>query len=373
VDELEPRPAPHRRPTIIDVAARAGVSKSLVSLAMRGDPRVGESSRRRIERAAAELGYRTNWAARSLSTLRSGTVGVLVADLHNPWFVEIVDPLRTVLHEAGLDTLLTSGVQPGPRAGEGARLDLGAVEALRSLRVEGLVVVGSLPDHGGLAAAIGDVPVVVAGAGGQGLGRADVVRSDDAAGSGLVVDHLVARGHRRIAHLGGVGGEVADERAAGYRAAMARHGLADRRRVEACDFTAEAGHAAALRLLEDGDRATAITVVNDLAAVGALAGAMEAGVPVPAELAVTGYDDTFLAAIPQVSLTTVNPDNQQIGAAAAERLLRRIGRPDAEPVTELVPPRLVARASSSLPPAEAPDRGPPATATGQREPARDGR
>jgi LacI family transcriptional regulator len=213
----------------------------------------------------------------------------------------------------------------------------------------------------------------VAGAGGQGLGRADVVRSDDAAGSGLVVDHLVARGHRRIAHLGGVGGEVADERAAGYRAAMARHGLADRRRVEACDFTAEAGHAAALRLLEDGDRATAITVVNDLAAVGALAGAMEAGVPVPAELAVTGYDDTFLAAIPQVSLTTVNPDNQQIGAAAAERLLRRIGRPDAEPVTELVPPRLVARASSSLPPAEAPDRGPPATATGQREPARDGR
>ena len=85
---------PARRPTIIDVAARAGVSKSLVSLAMRGDPRVAESSRLRIEEAVRELGYRTNWAARSLSTLRSGTVGVLVADLHNPWFVEIVDPLR---------------------------------------------------------------------------------------------------------------------------------------------------------------------------------------------------------------------------------------------------------------------------------------
>jgi DNA-binding LacI/PurR family transcriptional regulator len=348
VDEAKapapPGAAPARRPTIIDVAARAGVSKSLVSLAMRGDPRVAESSRLRIEEAARELGYRTNWAARSLSTLRSGTVGVLVADLHNPWFVEIVDPLRTVLHEAGLDTLLTSGVMPGPRAGERARLDLGAVEALRSLKVEGLVVVGSLPDHSGLA-----------GAGRQGLVGADVVRSDDAAGAGLVVDHLVARGHERIAHLGGAGGEVADERAAGYRAAMARHGLADRCRVEPCDFTEEAGYAGAGRLLEDGDRPTAIAVVNDLAAVGALAGALEAGVTVPAELAVTGYDDTFFSAIPQVSLTTVNPDNATIGTTAAERLLDRVGRPDAEPGAKLVPPRLVVRASTSQPPREGTD------------------
>ena len=84
------------------------------------------------------------------------------------------------------------------------------MEALRSLKVE-LAVIGSLPDHSGLAAAVGDVPVVVAGGGRQGLAWADVVRSDDAAGAGLVVDHLVARGHQRIAHLGGAGGEVAGE------------------------------------------------------------------------------------------------------------------------------------------------------------------
>jgi DNA-binding LacI/PurR family transcriptional regulator len=177
-----------------------------------------------------------------------------------------------------------------------------------------------------------------------------VVRSDDAAGAGLVVDHLVAGGHERIAHLGGAGGEVADERAAGYRAAMARHGLAGRCRVEPCDFTEEAGYAGALRLLEDGDRPTAITVVNDLAAVGALAGALEAGAAVPARLAVTGYDDTFFSAIPQVSLTTVNPDNATIGTIAAERLLRRIGEPGAEGGSELIPPRLVVRASTSQPP-----------------------
>ena len=168
---------------------------------------------------------------------------MLVADLHNPWFVEIVDPLRTVLHDAGLDTLLTSAVMPGPRAGERARLDLGAVEALRSLKVEGLVVVGSLPDHSGLAAAVGDVPVVVAGGGRQGLarGRRGPQRRRRRGRPGRRPPGRP--GTQRIAHLGGAGGEVADERAAGYRAAMARHGLADRCRVEPCDFTEEAGYA----------------------------------------------------------------------------------------------------------------------------------
>jgi hypothetical protein len=197
------------------------VSKSLVSLAMRGDPRVAESSRLRIEEAARELGYRTNWAARSLSTLRSGTVGVLVADLHNPWFVEIVDPLRTVLHDAGLDTLLTSAVMPGPRAGERARLDLGAVEALLSLKVEGLVVVGSLPDHSGLAAAVGDVPVVVAA--GAGPGRADGSAATTRRGR-AVVDHLVARGTSGSPTPAAPAARSPTS-AAGYRAAMVRHGL----------------------------------------------------------------------------------------------------------------------------------------------------
>src|SRR5215218_6615685 len=126
VDEAKapapPGAAPARRPTIIDVAARAGVSKSLVSLAMRGDPRVAESSRLRIEEAARELGYRTNWAARSLSAVRSGAVGVLVADLRNPWSMDVVEAASQVLEEAGLTTLLTSAVLPSSTDGE-RRLD----------------------------------------------------------------------------------------------------------------------------------------------------------------------------------------------------------------------------------------------------------
>ena len=337
---------PPRRPTIRDVAERAGVSKSLVSLVMRGEPLVRDDKRRRVQQAAAELGYRTNLAARSLSAVRSGTVGVLAADLRNPWSMDIVEAVGRALVEARLATLLTSAVLPSGAADQ-PRLDVGVIGALRDLRVDGLLVVGSVPDGARLAEVVGDLPVVVVGARAEGLARTDVVRSDDAAGMELVVDHLVERGHRRIAHLGGAGGAVAAERAAGYRAAMRRHRLSDQILVQACDFSEDGGYAAAATLL-DGDRpVTALAAVNDLAAVGAMSAAADAGLELPAGLAVTGYDDTFLAELRQISLTSVNPDSAGMGELAAHRLLERIASPDRPGGEQLVAPRLVVRASSA--------------------------
>jgi DNA-binding LacI/PurR family transcriptional regulator len=337
---------PPRRPTIRDVAERAGVSKSLVSLVMRGEPLVRDDKRRRVQQAAAELGYRTNWAARSLSAMRSGTVGVLAADLRNPWSMDIVEAVGQVLEEAGLSTLLTSAVLPSSAAGQ-PRLDVGVIGALRDLRVDGLLVVGSVPDRARLAEVVADLPVAVVGARAEGLAMADVVRSDDAAGMELVVDHLVARGHRRIAHLGGSGGAVADERAAGYRAARHRHGLGGQVLVQACDFSEGGGYAAAATLLDGGRPVTALAAVNDLAAVGALSAAADAGLDLPAGLAVTGYDDTFLAELRQISLTSVNPDSAGMGELAARRLLERIAGPDRPSAEHLVAPRLVVRSSSA--------------------------
>jgi DNA-binding LacI/PurR family transcriptional regulator len=340
---------PPRRPTIRDVAERAGVSKSLVSLVMRGEPLVRDDKRRRVEQAAAELGYRTNWAARSLSAVRSGTVGVLAADLRNPCSMDIVEAVGQVLEEALLTTLLTSAVLPSSAAGQ-PQLDVGVIGAMRDLRVDGLLVVGSVPERARLVEVVGDLPVVVVGARAEGLSRADVVRSDDAAGMELVVDHLVERGHRRIAHLGGAGGAVATERAAGYRAAMTRHGLANEIAVQACDFSEDGGYAAAVALLDGGRRpVTALAAVNDLAAVGAMSAAADAGLDLPAGLAVTGYDDTFLAELRQISLTSVNPDSAGMGELAARSLLERIAAPDRPGVEHLVAPRLVIRASSTRP------------------------
>ena len=335
-----------RRPTIRDVAERAGVSKSLVSLVMRGEPLVREDKRERVQRAADELGYRPNWAARSLSAVRSGAVGVLVADLRNPWSMDVVEAVGQALDEHGLSTLMTSAVLPSSAGGR-RRLDVGVIGALKDLRVDGLLVVGSVPDRDLLADIVGDAPAVVVGARAEGLARADVVRSDDAAGMGLVVDHLVERGHRRIAHLGGAGGAVAAERATGYRAAMARHGLVGESLVRDCDFSEDAGYAAASALLDGRWRFTAFAAINDLAAVGAMSAAADAGVDVPGQLALTGYDDTFLAAIRPVSLTSVNPDSAGLGGLAARCLVERIADPDRPAVEHLVPPRLVTRASSA--------------------------
>jgi DNA-binding LacI/PurR family transcriptional regulator len=336
-----------RRPTIRDVAERAGVSKSLVSLVMRGEPMVREEKRRRVRQAAEELGYRTNLAARSLSDGRSKTVGVLVADLRNPLLVDVVERAGQVFEDEGLSTLLISAVMPAETIRR-PRIDGRAIGALKDLHVEAMLIVGSFPDRAKLTDLLGDMPVVVAAAGADGL-RADVVRNDDHLGMRLVVDYLVAAGHTAIAHLGGIGGGVAEERRAGYCSAMAHHGLECEIVVADSDFTEDGGYRGTARLLRRGRTVTAIAAVNDLAAVGALSAVADAGLSVPGDLAITGYDDTFVAAIRQVSLTSVDPDTSGIGAAAARSVLRRIKDP-ARPVEEyLLPPRLVARYSSGVP------------------------
>jgi DNA-binding LacI/PurR family transcriptional regulator len=345
-----------RRPTIRDVAERAGVSKSLVSLVMRGEPMVREEKRRRVQQAADELGYRMNLAARSLSNFRSKTVGVLVADLRNPSLVDVVERAGQVFEDEGLSTLLTSAVMPS-RSTSGPRIDGRAIGALKDLRVEAMLVVGSVPDRKALAEVLGDMPVVVAAAGAEGL-RADVVRNDDHLGMRLVVDYLVAAGHTAVAHLGGWGGAVAEERVAGYRAAMAHHGLESEIVVVESDFTEDAGYRGTARLLRHGRPVTAIAAVNDLAAVGAMSAVADAGLGVPGDVAITGYDDTFVAAIRQVSLTSVNPDTPAIGALAAQCILRQIDDSRRPAEEHLLPPRLVTRYSSGAPITAAGPAGP---------------
>jgi DNA-binding LacI/PurR family transcriptional regulator len=165
----------------------------------------------------------------------------------------------------------------------------------------------------------------------------------------LIVDFLVASGHTAIAHLGGLGGVVAEERVAGYCAAMARHGLEPEIVVAESDFTEDAGYRGAARLLRSGRPITAIAAINDLAAVGAMSAVVDAGLRVPSDIAVTGYDDTFVSAIRQVSLTSVNPDSSGIGTQAAHCVLRRIEDPGRRVEEHLLPPRLVTRFSSGVP------------------------
>jgi DNA-binding LacI/PurR family transcriptional regulator len=335
-----------RRPTINDVARRAGVSKSLVSLVMRGSPQVRDARREAVLQAARELGYRPNTVARSLVEGRTRTVGVVVSDLRNPWYVDILDGFRRVLKANGLRVLIGGGLLDD-------NVDPGVAEAFIDLRVEGLCVVGTLPYDEALAQAMKTVPAVVASSHSYQLPYVDSVVNDDEDGSRKATEHLISLGHRRIAHIGGGPDGVAEARRRGYQSAMRAHRLARYIRVEFCDYDEPSGHAAAARLLRAEDRPTAIVALNDLAGVGALSAADDAGLAVPADLSVVGYDNTALAAVSHISLSSVDPRSVEIGELAAKRILDRLdgaGDPIGESGSrDLIAPALVVRGSTAQP------------------------
>ncbi|PTM93754.1 LacI family DNA-binding transcriptional regulator [Streptomyces sp. VMFN-G11Ma] len=331
-----------KSPTIRDVAERAGVSKSLVSLVLRGSGQVRPEKRDAVLRAARELGYRPNEAARALSEQRTRTVGVLLNDLRNPWFVDLLDGLNPLLHDSGLRMLLADA-RLNRRTGQDP------AQPLLDLRVDGLVVVGTLPDPAALGAAAERLPVVVAGAREPVPPGVDVVACDDERGARLVTEHLIGLGHRRIAHIAGYGA-VGDLRRRSFEATMAAHGLADLALVEPSDMTEEGGYRTTVRLLSRPERPTALFAVNDIASVGALSAAEELGLRVPRDVSVVGYDNTRISRLRHVWLTTVDNAGHEVGRRAARCLLDRFERPGGAGQLHLTAPTLEIRGTTAPPP-----------------------
>lgn len=266
-------------------------------------------------RAVRELGYRPNAAARSLSEQRSRTVGVLLNDLRNPWFVDLLDGLNSLLHDNGLHMLLAD-------ARLNRRIGQDLARPFLDLQVDGLVVVGTLPDPAALGAVAERIPVVVAGAREAVPAGVDVVAGDDEKGARLVTEHLIGLGHRRIAHIAGFGA-VGELRRRSFEETMRAHGLADGAVVEPSDMTEEGGYRTTVRLLSRPDRPTAVFAVNDIASAGALSAADELGLRVPRDVSVVGYDNTSISRLRHVWLTTVDNAGHEVGRRAARRLLDR--------------------------------------------------
>lgn len=331
-------------PTIRDVAEQAGVSKSLVSLVLRGSEQVRPEKREAVLAAVAELGYRPNAAARSLSERRTRSVGVLLNDLRNPWFVELLDGLGSRLHEQGLHMMLADG-----RLNRDLGEDLTRI--FTELRVDGLIAVGTFPASDELLAAATHIPTVVAGAVEPDLPYVDVVAGDDAHGAALATAHLIDLGHRRIAHIGGQGlaGEL---RRTSFEGVMHTHGLTDLATVEEGDHTEEGGYRAMVRLLTARQRPTAVFAFNDIACVGALSAAEELGLQVPRDLSLVGYDNTYLARLRHLWLTTVDNGSHDIGRRAAQLLVDRMRDPGRVAQTVLSEPRLEVRGSTGPPSTE---------------------
>ena len=333
------------QPTIRSVAERAGVSKSLVSLVLRESPHVSASKRQAVLDAIKELDYRPSATARSLTEGRTHAVGVLLNDLRNPWVVECIEGLSAELRSSGMHMLL--GDERLDR-----RDDARLLRAFMDMRVDGLLLVGTLPQSSVLTEAAGRLPTVVAGARELKFPHVDIVGVDDLRGAELATRHLIELGHRRIAHLAGNYGAFSERRRTSYEATMRAHGLDENIAIEACDITEEDGYRAAVALLSRTPRPTAIFAVNDVTCVGALSAADELGIAVPEELSLVGYDNTHLARIRHLWLTSVDIATHETGRQAAKLLIDRIDNPTRPAIEQLLTPSLEIRGSTSLPRAE---------------------
>lgn len=328
---------PRDRPTIHDVASLAGTSKSLVSLALSGSPKVSEKSRARIVQAAAELGYRPNAAARILSVRRSRTIGVLILDLHNPVFAEILDGVQTEVRQHGFSTMLVTG-------GENPMLEQAEIETLREFQVEGLILISHRLPADVLRSIAADVPTVVVTRDDIVAPGMDTVSNDDVAGAQLAIDHLVGLGHARIVYLSGGDNPVSHLRATGYAAAMTAHGLTELIRIVPGGLTDAIGYRAAEAALEFNP--TALFVANDIAAFGAIAAIENAHLRVPEDISVIGYDGIRIGGMRRVNLTTIAQPLAELGRRAAQHMLRRIGDRDSPAQHEHVSASLVIRGTT---------------------------
>lgn len=334
------------RPTLEQVAARAGVGRGTVSRVINGSPRVSERTKAAVEEAIADLGYVPHRAARALAGNRADAVALVVPEpetrlFAEPYFAAIIRGVSVELAEADIQLLLTLSRTPAERKR--------FAQYAASNRVDGVLLVSvhgedPLPEQ---LAEFG-IPAVM-----NGRRFADEsfphVDGDNVGGAGAAVRHLLARGRTAVATITGSSDMyVAQCRLEGYREALRAAGLpADDRLVAHGDFTEEGGYAAMRELLERPVPLDAVFCASDLTAAGARRALREAGRTVPDDVALVGFDDSAIARHMDPPLTTVRQPTEEMGRAMARALLAEIADPGAQDAPSLIlPTQLIERASS---------------------------
>lgn len=334
-----------KRPTIVDVARHAGVSSAAASKVLRNAYGVSPEMKAKVQASMQALGYRPLASARGMRG-RTQAIAVVVADLHNEFSSLLVEGVR---QESELQKYRLL-VAP---SGSGKEAQDRMVDDLIDRGMDGIVLISPLGTDAELETQAKSIPMVVLGRHGASL-EFDSVASDDFAGAGLVVDHLVAQGHKRIAYInhttdGRNDARLPEEvRVRGYVDAMIRHGLGDSIDIVQTQWSQEGGEEAGRSILARRHRPTAIFAGADVAAIGILTAMWAAGVNVPGDISVAGFDNIFTTSLAPISMTTVDQSGLDMGARAGRLLLERItDRKDA--VDILIQPTLVARATTSPP------------------------
>ncbi|KOG31342.1 LacI family DNA-binding transcriptional regulator [Streptomyces resistomycificus] len=339
-----------KRATITDVAHSAGVSTSAVSKVLRNAYGVSPAMRERVQTAMDELGYRPHAAARGMRG-RTYTIGVLLASIRNAFYADLLDGVNAALRDTEYALFLGSG-------GSSEREDqTRLIHAMVDRQMDGLILIAPTVSRSEVVHIAAEVPTVVVGHHDPSPAY-DCVVNQDGVGVDLVVDHLVALGHRDMAHLSHptVRGTQWEQRPehhvrAAYRAAMARHGLADLARVVHSGYSDEGGYRGAMELLTSTRPPTAIFAGADVAATGVFRAAAELGLRIPDDLSLAGYNNTSVAALAPVNLTSVDQAGAMMGETAARLLLERIEKRRDRAVVMASTPHLVVRGSTAPPPA----------------------
>ena len=328
-----------RRIRLADVAAEVGLSSASVSLVLRGVPGPSAKTRDRVLDAAARLGYRPDRTASLLARRRSRLIGVLL-DVRSSFHAELVEDVHEAADRRGYDVVLSTITR--------TRDEQRATETLLDSRCEALILLGPDAPAARLAALDRQLPVVAVG---RRIGRPDldIVRVADDLGTAEAVGHLAELGHRAIAYVDGGRGTIAADRRRGYTTAMARHGLGAQVLVLPGDHTEKAGARAGRTLLDGDELPTAVATFNDSVAVGLLDTLLRFGITAPEEISVTGYDDSPLARLAHVDLTSVRQDTRALTEHAVAALVERLDGGRSAHREVVLAPKLIVRGSTGPP------------------------
>lgn len=329
--------------TLDDLARHAGVSRSTVSLVLRGSLLPAATTRERVLAAVKELDYVYNRGAASLRSRQTLLVGMLVGDVANPYFADMVAGAQSTLDEADRLLLLVD-------TKESRDSQERYVARLREHGVDGLLVCAAPHTEAADLERIrrSGTPVVEVLRRVEGS-RADFVGTDFEEASIKATEHLLELGHRRIVFIGGdLPHSAVRERHSGFSSTMSRHGLG-RGQVVPCPVTRQAGYEVASRLLAAADAPTAAVAYSDRVAFGVMAAAFDRGLRAGRDFALVGFDDLEQAEVSRPTLTSIATRPQAVGREAAKVLIDRMQNPDASRMERLIPTELIVRQSSGPP------------------------
>ena len=312
------RPRPKKNITLRDVAKHAGVSPKTVSNVINNWPYITDETRQKVQDAINMLGYRPNGLATSLRTGRTNTIGVVIPDITNPFFGQVVRGCEDVLYAAGYNIFLCN-------TNEDPVKERGYLDMLVSRGVDGLLMFGARSDSEVLSAIVHDgIPIVAEDSPAQ-HNNSTVIEIDNLGGAQLATKHLISRGHTRIGHLAGpVHRLAAETRLQGYQYALESAGIPyDEELVYRCSPSIHGGYQSTLQIMRE-KKPSALFCYNDLMAVGAMVACRQLDLDIPREVALVGFDDIAIASLVEPALTTIRVRQYDMGKLASQLLLERL-------------------------------------------------